>query len=155
MKTWKQQIEQTYELQRSKKWNKLYWIIDLHDTVISGTHNKFNEGAILYPYAKQTLDYLHDHEIHQTILWTSSHDDAIDDVLKHFDLRFNYLHSNPECPSTELCNFDRKLYFNFILDDKALFDPVNDWYEILSTLHMLDLGSYDFISEEKRATEIK
>jgi hypothetical protein len=138
MKTWRQQITETYNIQKTKKWNKLYWIIDLHDTIITGTYNKFNEGAIIYPYAKETLDYLYSHKIHQSILWTSSHDDAIDNILKRFDIRFNYHHINPECPNTSICNFDRKLYFNFILDDKALFDPNNDWVEIYNVLRELD-----------------
>ena len=138
MKTWKQQITDTYKIQKSKNWNKLYWIIDLHDTIITGTYNKFNEGAIIFPYAKETLDCLYNHNLHQSILWTSSHDDAIDDILKRFDVRFNYYHINPECPNTDLCKFDRKLYFNFILDDKALFDPTTDWEEIYKTLIELD-----------------
>ena len=138
MKTWKQQITETYNIQKIKKWSKLYWIIDLHDTIITGTYNKFNEGAVIYPYAKEVLDYLYSHKIHQSILWTSSHDDAIDNILKRFDIRFNYHHINPECPNTNICNFDRKLYFNFILDDKALFDPNNDWLEIYNILRELD-----------------
>lgn len=139
MKTWKEQIEFTYQQAAKRKWNRLYWLVDLHDTVITGKYNRFNEGATVFPYAKETLDWLYQHPVHQTILWTSSHDDAIDDLLKRFDLRFNFLHSNPECPSTELCNFDRKLYFNFILDDKALFDPHSDWEEIYKTLLTAEL----------------
>jgi hypothetical protein len=138
MKTWKQLITDAYIHKQSKNWNHLYWIVDLHDTVISGTYNKFNEGAIIYPYAKETLDYLYSHNVHQSILWTSSHDDAINDILKRFDIRFNYHHINPECPNTDICNFDRKLYFNFILDDKARFDPHNDWKEIYDSLIELD-----------------
>ena len=113
MKTWKQHIVNTYKIKEQKKWTSLYWIVDLHDTIITGTYNKFNEGATIYPYAKETLDFLYKHDIHKTILWSSSHDDAIDHILKKFDLRFNYFHFNPECPNTTLCNFDRKLYFNY------------------------------------------
>jgi hypothetical protein len=134
MKTWREHITSTYAQKRDKKWDKLYWIIDLHDTVITGKYNKFNVGAELYPYAKETLDFLHEHPVHQTILWTSSHDDALEEITTRFALKFNYLHTNPECPTTDMCNFDRKLYFNFILDDKALFDPLVDWKDIYNIL---------------------
>lgn len=134
MKTWNSYIKSVLQLKNKRNWERLYWSIDLHDTVITGTYNKFNDGSYIYPYAKETLDFLHTHPIHQTILWTSSHDDAIEETIKRFDLKFNYLHTNPECPNSQLCNFDRKLYFNFLLDDKALFEPLKDWEEIYKTL---------------------
>lgn len=64
------------------------------------------------------------------ILFTSSHKDAIDrqvSLLPHFGIWFKYINENPECPSTELCNFDSKFYFNILLDDKAGFVGDTDW----------------------------
>jgi hypothetical protein len=127
-------IENALEQKKVKKWDRLYWAIDLHDTVLSGTYNKFNVGAKLYPCAKEVLDFLYTHPEHQTILWTSSHDDAISDITSRFDLKFNYVNMNPECPSTELCNFHTKLYFNILLDDKAGFDGNTGWETIKQTL---------------------
>ena len=138
MKTWTRLIEYTWKQKIDRNWDSLYWIIDLHDTVITGVHNKFNDGAVLYPFAQETLDYLYKHTVHKSILWTSSHDQAVDHALKKFDIKFNYINMNPECPSTELCNFNTKLYFNFVLDDKAAFDPNNDWLEILTALKNID-----------------
>lgn len=138
MKNWKSFINETWKQKINKKWDKLYWAIDLHNTVITGVYNKFNIGCELYPYAKEVLDYIYLHNTHTSILWTSSYDDAVDDVLRNFNLKFNYMHSNPECKSTELCNFDNKFYFNFLLDDKALFDPMKDWKIIYNALKKLD-----------------
>jgi hypothetical protein len=117
-----------------RNWDTLYWAIDLHDTVITGKYNRFNEGAVLYPDAKVVLDFLHKSQDHRTILWTSSYQDSVANVLAKFDLKFHYLNENPECKSGELCDFRQKLYFNILLDDKAGFVGETDWTAIRNVL---------------------
>lgn len=134
MKSWTQIIQHVQHQKIERKWQKLYWCIDLHDTIITGTYNRFNDGAVIYPYAKQTLDYLFNSPEHYTILWTSSYLTSIQDVVQRFDLNFNAINCNPECPSTQLCDFQYKFYFNFLLDDKAGFDGNKDWQEIYESL---------------------
>ena len=134
MKTWKHIIESTLNQKSVRGWDKLYWSIDLHDTVITGKYNKFNLGAELYPYAKETLEFLYKSETHRTILWTSSYNDAILDLCKRFGLNFHYFNENPECPNGELCDFSKKFYFNFLIDDKSGFDGNVDWEEIYRIL---------------------
>lgn len=138
MKSWKQIIEHAYKQKVERNWTKLYWCIDLHDTVISGKYNRYNIGSELYPHAKKTLDYLYNSDLHRTILWTSSYTDSVTQVLKTFDLNFHYQDENPECPETELCNFKKKFYFNFLLDDKGGFCGNSDWKEIYDSLRNLD-----------------
>lgn len=134
MKTWKTIIENTLQQKKARGWTKLYWCIDLHDTVITGTYNRHNDGSKIFPYAKETLDWLFNQPDHSTILWTSSYTDSANEVCNRFDLKFHYFNVNPECPNTGICDFERKLYFNFLLDDKAGFDPQYDWQEIYETL---------------------
>lgn len=134
MKSWKKIIDDAFIQKKSRGWEKFYWAIDLHDTVITGKHNSNYNKSTLFPNAKKTLDYLFDHPNHVTILWTSSYDKTITDVLKQFDLKFNYFNENPECCSSDLCDFQKKMYFNFLLDDKAGFDPQSDWEEIHKSL---------------------
>lgn len=136
MKTWTQIIKDTIAQKQIRKWDKLYWCIDLHDTIITGKYNKFNVGSTIYPDAKLVLDYLYDSKEHVTTLWTSSHFDSATDVVNRFDLRFNYVNVNPECPNTELCDFDIKFYFNFLLDDKSGFCGETDWTEIKLALNI-------------------
>lgn len=133
MKTWSQFICYVHQQKHERDWSKLYWCIDLHDTIITGKYNRFNQGATIFPYAKETLDLLYNTDDNIIILWSSSHADAMTDAVKKFNLKFHHFNTNPECPSNELCNFDKKLYFNFLLDDKALFDPLTDWKEIYET----------------------
>lgn len=134
MKTWTQIIQHVQSQKVERKWEKLYWCIDLHDTIITGTYNRFNDGAVIYPYAKETLDYLFNSPDHYTILWTSSYMTSIQDVVQRFDLNFNAINCNSECPNTSLCDFQDKFYFNFLLDDKAGFDGAKDWREIYEAL---------------------
>jgi hypothetical protein len=129
MKTLSELLEFTYEQKKKRNWNHIYWAIDLHDTVITGKYNKFNEGSIIYPYAKEVLDFLYQSNVHRTILWTSSFDDSVSNILGRFDLNFHYFNENPECPNTDICNFSEKFYFNILLDDKSGFDG-NDWKTI-------------------------
>lgn len=150
MKRWTDIIENVYRQKSERGWKELYWCIDLHDTVITGTYNKFNEGAVLYPYAKATLDYLYYDPNHVTILWTSSHYPAIGDVMARYQLKFNHINSNPVCASTEICNFTDKFYFNFLLDDKAGFDGNTDWKEIYYAL--VD-PTFTFSKKHKRIIE--
>ncbi len=130
MKTLEQMVVHQFEQKQKRKWDHLYWAIDLHDTVVSGTYNRYNEGAILYPDAKVVLDYLYQNNDHRTILWTSSYLDSSTELLNRFDLKFHFINSNPDCPTTDLCNFDAKFYFNFLLDDKSGFDGKYDWTEL-------------------------
>ena len=138
MKTWTQIIQHVQKQKIERKWQKLYWAIDMHDTIITGTYNRFNDGAVIYPYAKETLDYLYNSPDHYTILWTSSYMTSIQDVVQRFDLNFNGINCNPECPNTTLCDFQSKFYFNFVLDDKAGFDGTKDWREIYEALTNTD-----------------
>ena len=134
MRNFSELIDYTFEQKKARNWHRLYWAIDLHDTVITGKYNKFNEGATIYPHAKEVLDLLYNSNIHRTVLWTSSYTEPVNDILKRFDLKFHYFNENPECPSNDLCHFDNKFYFNFILDDKACFDGNSDWLTILQSL---------------------
>ena len=139
MKTWSEIINKVKEQKIKRNWSKIYWAIDLHDSIISGEYNKFNKGSILYPYAKEVLDLLYNSTDNITILWTSSYDDAILDIITKFDLKFHYYNENPECSNNELCNFDQKFYFNLLLDDKSGFEP-KDWEEIYKALTNKELN---------------
>lgn len=151
MKTWTQIIQHVQKQKVERKWQKLYWCIDLHDTIITGTYNRFNDGATIYPYAKETLDYLYNSPDHHTILWTSSYMTSIQDVVERFQLNFNAVNCNPECPNTNLCDFQNKFYFNFLLDDKAGFDGNKDWCEIYEAL--TDNTGNVYTTKQKRIME--
>ena len=43
MKTWTQMITDVHRQKRERDWSTLYWCIDLHDTIITGKYNKYNQ----------------------------------------------------------------------------------------------------------------
>lgn len=139
-------IKNAFEEKKTKNWDKLYWAIDLHGTIIEGKYNKYNEGATIYPNAAEVLKYLYSRTDMRLILWTSSHKDAIDKTLVAFELwtgiKFHYINENPECINTELCDFTEKFYFNILLDDKAGFNGPTDWKVIKNVLKQL--GEWTF-----------
>lgn len=122
-----------------RNWTRLYWCIDLHDVIIEGKYNKFNSGRALAPSCAEVLKLLHRHKENCLILWTSSHNEAIDDILLWMrdDCGincFDYVNENPEVPDNDLCSFKWKFYFNVLLDDKSGFSWEEDWRDIYHLL---------------------
>ena len=119
------------------KWPKMFWLIDLHDVIIPGTYSRNNEGREFYPMAKEVLQWLTNRTDMCIILWTSSHDDAIEDICNWLfanDINFDYVNENPEISSNDLLNTNSKMYFDILLDDKAGFVGETDWMEIKHAL---------------------
>lgn len=138
-------IERAFKDKKRRNWDRLYVCVDLHDVVIQGKYNRHNEGAEYFPGAARVLKQLSFRKDIVLILWTSSHDDATEDILKRMrgdGIEFRYVNENPECPNTELCHFGNKFYFNILFDDKAGFEGVTDW--ILIEAELKRLGEWDF-----------
>jgi hypothetical protein len=126
------------------KWAHMYWAIDLHDVIIPGTYTRNNEGRQFYPHAKEVLRWLSKRNDMSLILFTSSHEDSIKDIINWLtdnEIVFDYVNENPECKDSELCSFASKFYFDVMLEDKAGFVGISDWLEVKKTLE--DLGEWD------------
>jgi hypothetical protein len=137
-------IRRTFEDKKRKGWERIYIAIDLHDTVIEGKYNRFNEGANIFPYAREFFKWAVDRDDVILILWTSSHDDAIKKTLawlREEGIYFDYINKNPLETTNQLCDFDKKFYFNILLDDKAGFEGETDWKLIIDELKAI--GEYE------------
>lgn len=133
-------IEQAFRDKKERGWQKLYWFIDLHGTIIEGKYNKFNVGANFYPNATKVLANLSKRDDIVLVLWTSSHKESIDRLLPVFDfygIKFKYINENPECENTELCDFSKKPYFNVVIDDKGFFNAKIGWLIIEQELRRI------------------
>lgn len=124
-------------MKEQRGWNRIYWSIDLHDVIIEGKYNKFNDGRELAPFCREVIQLLRTHDENCLILWTSSHAGPIIDMrswLSSQGVTLDYINANPECQNTDLCDFRQKFYFNICLEDKAGFDWRTDWKDIYEML---------------------
>ncbi len=140
----KNAIYRAFEKKKKYGWGQwpLFWAIDLHDVIIPGTYTRNNDGKEFFPYAKEALQLISKDPRMSIILWTSSHKQPIDEVIKWlngYDIHINHINSNPECESNDLCCFDQKFYFDILLDDKAGFDAETEWEGVYSILYIKSL----------------
>jgi hypothetical protein len=113
-----------------KGWRKTYWAIDIHGTILKPTYEKGVLSTEFYPIAKEVLQTLTKDPKVSLILYTCSYPEEISDYLRFFrshGIRFNYVNENPEINEGAYGYYDRKFYYNVLLDDKAGFDPERDW----------------------------
>ena len=126
--TW---IKTMFQHAEKKKWNKVYFMIDIHGTISKPDYRKDTKEIIYYTYAMETLKILSDRKDIIMILWTSSYPEELKIYQEHFindGIIFDYIGKNPEV-SEENGSFGYykdKPYFNLLLDDKASFKP-SDW----------------------------
>jgi len=136
----KNAIKTAFRKKKERGWGKyprMFWAIDLHDVIIHGTYTLNNEGRELYPDGEEVLQWLTNRKDMCLILYTSSHNNSIVDILQWLNnhgIKFDYINENPDCSDTELCSFKDKFYFDIMLEDKAGFEGKTDWLEIKNAL---------------------
>jgi hypothetical protein len=138
-----------------KQWYETYWVFDLHGTIIKPTYK--GTEMIFYPWALETLQSLclYRPDI-KKILWTSSFPEEIDIYLEGFKregIVFEGINENPNI-SSKNGNFgfyDKKFYFNVLIDDKAGFDPEEEWDDLYWFLN--DCYQNDFLPDPKWTTK--
>lgn len=132
-------INKAFSDKEIRGWDKLYYSIDLHSTVIKPNYEYGNIPTEFYPYAKETLQLLSKLDDISLIMWTCSHPHEIDEYIKLFnnnDIKFDYINENTEVKTMidGYGCYDKKFYFNVLLDDKASFDADTEWEEIYNYL---------------------
>jgi hypothetical protein len=135
-------ISNGFRKMEARGWDKIYWAIDIHDTIHKSTYQKIN-GNInhdLYLYAEDVLIRLSRRKDCVLILYSSGHTHDLDNYIKFFErkgINFKYVNENPEVSNNEYARFESKFYFNVLLDDKAGFNPETDWENILEYIKNL------------------
>ena len=121
-----------YSTAKARDWNKLYWAVDLHSTCLIPNYEK-GIPTQFYLGAKETLKTMSERSDIVLIMYTCSHPGEIEEYLNMFSLfgiNFKYVNINPEVPDNAYGYFKDKFYFNVLLDDKAGFNPNEDWQVI-------------------------
>lgn len=117
------------------RYNYIYIAIDIHGTIFYPSRN--NEEKYNYiGYAKETLQKLSENPNFKLILYSSSYEKNINKYIECFrkdNINIDYIMENPEVTSNEYANFEKKFYYDILLDDKAGFES-NDWLDIYNFL---------------------
>jgi len=132
-------IEKTFKTKAERNWHTVYFAVDLHGTLIRPGHDKVE----FYPCAVEVVKWINSRTDCKIILWTSSHQSEISNFLYECarnEIHMDFINENPlEGDSARAC-FDKKFYFNVLLDDKAGFDGEIGWALIKQTL--IELGEW-------------
>ena len=135
MKTIVNILDESFKRKMQKGWDKIYVLIDIHNTIFKSTYKTFNlyDQEEFFPFAKEALQEMTKRNDICLILWSSSYDYALEKYCKIFlenYISFYFINCNPLEKSNELSDFSRKFYFNVGIDDKFGFDANNDWLSI-------------------------
>jgi hypothetical protein len=128
-----------FEYKVKRNWDKVYYVFDIHGTILVPNYKFGSTPKDFYPMAKETLQLISKLPDVCMILYTCSHPHEIAEYIKLFeenDIHFQYVNENPEIP-TDLNgygNYDKKLYMNVLFEDKAGFDPETEWREVYDLL---------------------
>lgn len=129
-------ITKSFLEKERKNFDTLYYLFDIHGTILKPNYEVNNIPTEFYPNAKETLQLLSKIPDICLILYTCSHPNEIEQYLQFFknnDIEFKYVNENPEV-QTQLNGYgcyDKKPYMNVLFEDKSGFDPETDWELVL------------------------
>jgi len=129
----------------SKEWFITYWAIDLHGTIIRPTY--CGTDVEYYPYAKEVLQILTKRPDIKMILWTSSYPHEIEEYcskLAKDGIIFDTINENPGISSKNgnFGHYEKKFYYNVMIDDKAGFDAETEWKFIYEYLQACEIVKF-------------
>lgn len=139
-------IINAYRTMYDRKWDKVYWAIDLHGVCLESTYES-NTYKWINKDVVAGLQAISARPESVIILWSSCYHAEFDGIIKFFkdeNINVSYFNQNPEVPNTETGCFMDKFYFSVLLDDKAGFDPFTDWAEISHLLYGKILSKENF-----------
>ncbi len=134
-------LHQQYAIAQKRGWDRMYWAIDLHSTLILPTYDKMKaEDVEYYPHALNVMRLLTERSDVRLLMYTCSWPPEIQEYQKRFrvdGIHFDWVNTNPEVDQTEYGSYEDKPYFNILLDDKAGFDATEDWLKLVAALMLL------------------
>jgi hypothetical protein len=149
-------IKSAFKKCKERGWDKMYWMIDVHDTILKGEYSS-NQSYNPPPDAIEVLKWLSDRDDMVIIIWTSSYAKDYDRLKDWFwnthGIYFDYHNENPECGNTEYAEFTTKPYFNILVEDRAGFCYIRDWKVIKDTL--IELGEWSTYETTTSQTRIR
>ena len=126
-------IDKALARKKAKNWDKTYWGFDIHETMIIPNWSTGEVPLEFYPNVKEVMQMITKQEDIICIIFTCSHPSEIvvyEKYFKEHDIHFDYINENPEVHSRAYGNYGKKPYFNVLFEDKAGFDPEEDWAKV-------------------------
>jgi hypothetical protein len=123
---------------QARHWEKVYWAFDVHGTILKPTFQRGVLSTEFYPHAMEAMQLVSQQQDIVRILYTYSYPEEIVEYVKFFEARgihFDYVNENPEVGAGAYGYYESKFYFNVLFEDKAGFDPLTDWQDILDLLN--------------------
>lgn len=130
-------IKNSFAHARQRQWEKTYWAFDLHNTIIKPNYSRVEIPREFYPMALEVMQLISSRKDVVRIMYTCSHPHEIQNYLDFFGengIHFNYVNENPEIGSEGYGFYEQKPYFNVLFEDKAGFDPLEDWEAVKAML---------------------
>ena len=136
-------IQKMFEHAFQKQWYETYWAIDLHGVVIQPNYTKTPQEIVYYPFAKPVLQLMTARPDIIMFTYTASYPEQLGNYLRQFErdrISFNYINHNPDISEAKghFGDFNRKPYFNVLMDDKAGFDPYKEWEPMLQLFQLYE-----------------
>lgn len=126
-------IRNALERKKERNWDKTYWGFDIHETMIISNWSEEKIPLEFYPGVKEVMQMISKQEDIICIIFTCSHPEQIvvyQEYFKENDIHFDYINENPDVLNRAYGNYDKKPYFNVLFEDKAGFDPKEDWTKV-------------------------
>jgi hypothetical protein len=122
-------------ISRHSKWAFTYWAFDLHGTIIKPNYTAGSIPTEFYPHAKKVLQMLSKRDDIVMYMYTCSHpheQEQYVELFKQHDIDFKWVNKNPDVQTDNngYGYYEEKPYFNVLFEDKAGFDPNEDWEDI-------------------------
>lgn len=130
-------IENCLKMALTKWWDKTYWGIDIHETMMVPNYDGDRIPTKWYPFAKDAMTILSKRKDVCLFLYTCSHPGEIGkylDFFKKAGIDFEYANENPEVPNDAYGFYRNKPYWNVLFEDKAGFDPI-EWTYVIDKLN--------------------
>lgn len=132
-------IQNAFRKGRARGWDHVYFAFDIHDTILKANYSNTELPTEIYDTARPVLEYISGREDIIMIIYTCSHKHELKQYQEYFDnlgIKFKFANENPMVLTNNhgYGNYDKKMYFDVLLEDKAGFIPETDWPLVMKTL---------------------
>lgn len=128
-------FKESFDRARSKGWDYIVVLIDIHDTIFKACWDKPETYEYL-PFACMTLQEMSKRNDIKMVLWSSSYPEKLQayyDRLTKDDIHFDYVNKFPEAMNSNTGCFDQKMFFNVGIDNAFGFET-EDWLDVWCAL---------------------